>query len=293
MRIGHESWLRLGDARLALGSRPLLMGIVNVTPDSFSDGGRFFDPGLAIDHALRLVDEGADWLDIGGESTRPGAEPVAADEELRRVRSVIEAVSKNVKTPISIDTYKPAVAGQALEWGARIINDVTGFREPEMIALAARAGATCICMHMRGTPQTMAGLAEYGDVMGEIGEYFEERLGAMTAGGIDPERIVLDPGIGFAKKIRHNVDIIRRLGELHRFGRPVLLGASRKRIIGELTGRPEHNRDAGTIGSTVMGYLRGADILRVHDVAAARDALTVTAAIAASEPSGDNGFSVS
>lgn len=293
MRIGHESWLRLGDARLALGSRPLLMGIVNVTPDSFSDGGRFFDPSRAVEHALRLVDEGADWLDIGGESTRPGAEPVPAEEELRRVRGVIETVARNVTTPISIDTYKPAVARPALDWGARIINDVTGFREPEMIALAARTGATCICMHMRGTPQTMAGMAEYGDVMGEVGEYFEDRLGAMTAGGIDPERIVLDPGIGFAKKLRHNVEIIRRLGELHRFGRPVMLGASRKRIIGELTGRAERSREAGTIGSTVMGYLRGADILRVHDVAGARDALAVAAAIAASEPTWDNGVSVS
>lgn len=288
MRDYADVSLLLGAESMVFGKTPKIMGIVNVTPDSFSDGGEFFDPERAIKHAVELLEQGADWLDVGGESTRPGASPVPAEEELARVEPVLLRLREMTAAPISIDTYKPAVARRAMELGATIINDVTGFREPAMIEVAAATNATCVCMHMKGTPAIMRELACYDDLMGEIQEYFERRLKTMESGGIQRERIMLDPGIGFAKKLRHNVEVIQRLAELRCHERPILLGPSRKRIIGELTGRPEPDRVAGTIGSAVVGYLQGADILRVHDVAAVRDALAIATAIASFEPSGKN-----
>lgn len=280
MRDYADVSLLLGGESMVFGKTPKIMGIVNVTPDSFSDGGEFLATEAAVEHAHSLAAAGADWLDIGGESTRPGAAPVEETEELRRIEPVLQRLAAEVKVPISIDTYKPAVARRAMECGARIINDVTGFRDPEMIEVAADTQATCVCMHMKGTPATMRDLADYADLIPEMLAYFQQQLDAMQAGGIARERIVLDPGIGFAKKLRHNVEILARLAEFRNLGRPVLLGASRKRIIGELTGRPEPDRLAGTIGSVVVGYLNGADVLRVHDVAAVRDALAVATAIA-------------
>jgi dihydropteroate synthase len=288
MRDYADVSLLLGAESMVFGKTPKIMGIVNVTPDSFSDGGEFLTAEAAVEHAHSLVAAGADWLDIGGESTRPGAAPVDETEELRRVEPVLRRLAAEAKVPISIDTYKPAVARRAMECGARIINDVTGFRDPKMIEVAAGTQATCVCMHMKGTPATMRDLADYADLIPEMLAYFEQRLEVMQAGGIARERILLDPGIGFAKKLRHNVEILARLAELRKLGRPVLLGASRKRIIGELTGRPEPDRLAGTIGSAVVGYLNGADVLRVHDVAAVRDALAVATAIASFEPDDKN-----
>lgn len=261
------------------GVRPRVMGIVNVTPDSFSDGGQFFNAITAVEHAKKLIADGADWLDIGGESTRPGATPVPAGDELRRVLPVLEQLQQTTTVPLSIDTYKPEVAKAALAAGASILNDVTGFREPAMIELAANSSATCVVMHMRGTPQTMQDLADYSDVVGELKRYFEDRMTALVSAGVDASRIVLDPGIGFAKKRRHNLEILRRLRELTSLGRPILLGASRKRILGELTGRPENERLAGTIATAVHGYLQGVAIFRVHDVGPIRQALDVVHAI--------------
>lgn len=279
MRQVRLANLRRGDDVRAIGDRPLLMGIVNVTPDSFSDGGRFFHVDAAVEHAQRLVEDGADWLDVGGESTRPGATPVPLEEELRRVLPVIERLAAKIDVPISIDTYKPEVARQAVAVGASIINDVTGFREPKMIEVAASCSAACVCMHMRGTPETMRELAEYDDVVEETIAYLRDRVEQLVAAGIDRERLIVDPGIGFAKKLRHNLEIMRRLGEYHELGRPVLLGASRKRIIGDLTGRPEEARVAGTLATAVLACLHGVQIIRVHDVREVADALTVTCAI--------------
>ncbi|QDU64497.1 Dihydropteroate synthase [Planctomycetes bacterium Pan216] len=275
--------LRLDDQDLFIGPRPLVMGIVNVTPDSFSDGGEFLDADRAVAHAKQLAADGADWLDLGGESTRPGAEPVDAEEELRRVIPVIEKLTEEVTVPISIDTYKPDVARLALNAGATIINDVTGFRDPRMIEVAAESSAACVVMHMRGTPKTMNDLATYDDVVGELIGYFEQRMRQLEEGGVARERVVLDPGIGFAKRRAHNLTLMKELRTFDRFGRPILLGASRKRIIGEITGRGERDRLAGSITTAVCGYLHGAQILRVHDVAAIRDALDIALAIEENE----------
>ncbi|MBX9653376.1 dihydropteroate synthase [bacterium] len=271
--------LAWGQRSLSLGEYPLLMGIVNVTPDSFSDGGQFFDPNRAVDHALKLVDEGANWLDVGGESTRPGATPVGDAEELRRVLPVIEGISAQTDTPISIDTYKASVAREAIEAGASIINDVTGFRDPAMVEVAAATKTACIVMHMRGTPADMMEQTEYTEVVADLIEYFRERLARLSAAGVELERTILDPGIGFAKRRLDNLRLLNRLHEFASLGRPVLLGASRKRIIGEITGRGEAGRIHGTIASSVLAYLKGVHILRVHDVGAVADALKIARAI--------------
>lgn len=271
--------LTWGKRSLSLGEYPLLMGIVNVTPDSFSDGGQFLDSSRAVDHALKLVEEGANWLDVGGESTRPGATPVGEGEELRRVLPVIEGISAQTDTPISIDTYKASVAREAIRAGASIINDVTGFRDPTMLEVAAASETACIVMHMRGTPADMMEQTEYTEVVADLIEYFRERLAHLCAAGVKLDRTILDPGIGFAKRRLDNLRLLHRLDEFASLGRPVLLGASRKRIIGEITGRGEAGRIYGTIASSVLAYLRGVHILRVHDVGAVADALKVARAI--------------
>jgi len=279
-RLIRPATLRLPTGDVVLGPRPIIMGILNVTPDSFSDGGAYFDAEAAFAHGLRLAEEGADWIDVGGESTRPGAEPITVEEELCRVLEVVRRLAKALPAKvISIDTYKPEVAVEAVALGAGIINDVTGFRDPRMIDVAAETKAACVVMHMRGTPQTMASLAEYDDVVGDLEHLFEERIQRMTSAGVDRERIVFDPGIGFAKKTQHNLAILQQLDRFHKFGRPILLGASRKRIVGDLTGRPESQRLAGTLATTFSGFLRGVHAFRVHDVSAVADALAVAAAI--------------
>jgi dihydropteroate synthase len=258
--------------------RPLLMGVINVTPDSFSDGGSFLDPEDAIAQGLRLVQEGAQVLDIGGESTRPGADPVSEDEELWRVKPVLEGLVDSGAT-LSIDTMKPAVAKAALELGAGIVNDVTAFRfAPEMAELVAEAGVDCCLMHMLGEPRTMQLDPRYDDVVSDVKAFLEERLAFAVDHGVDEERVWLDPGIGFGKTIEHNLELLRRLDEIVAIGRPVVIGTSRKSFLGKLTGRDVAERLPATIATNVLAFERGATVFRVHDVAEVADALTVTAA---------------
>ena len=257
----------------------VLMGVVNVTPDSFSDGGRFLDPERAVAQGLRLEHEGADILDIGGESTRPGASPVTAQEELDRVLPVIEGlVSQGAQARISIDTSKAAVAEVALRAGATIVNDVTALRDPEMASVVAAAKADLCLMHMLGDPRTMQIEPRYEDVVTDVKTFLAGRLGYAVANGIGEERIMLDPGIGFGKTVDHNVELLARLAELVELGRPVVIGTSRKSFLGRLTGRPVDERVAGTIATCVIAYQNGAHVFRVHEVAPVRDALVVAAA---------------
>ncbi len=254
--------------------RPLVMGIVNVTPDSFSDGGTFFDPARAVEHGLKLVHEGADVLDVGGESTRPGAEPVDVHEELRRVLPVVAELAKRTPVPVSIDTMKAVVGERCLDAGASILNDVSGFRDPEMVALAARTGAGLVVMHMRGDPTTMQQNPEYADVVAEVDALFAERLATLTAAGIDPRCVCFDPGIGFGKTLDHTRQQLADLAVHARHGRPVCLGVSRKGFIGQVTGRPRAERAAGTLAINCYAVAAGAaHVLRVHDVGGTRDAV--------------------
>ncbi|HEX6456660.1 MAG TPA: dihydropteroate synthase [Solirubrobacterales bacterium] len=256
-----------------------LMGVVNVTPDSFSDGGLYLDPEAAIAHGRELAAAGAEILDVGGESTRPGADPVEVVEELRRVVPVIEGL-RSAEARISVDTSKAAVAAAALDAGAEIVNDVTALRgDPEMAALCADRGPGVVLMHMLGEPQTMQEDPRYGDVVAEVKAFLAERLEAAVAAGIAEERVWLDPGIGFGKTAAHNMELLRRLGELRELGRPLVVGTSRKSFIGRVDGSPADRRLGGTIASSVLAAAEGADVLRVHDVAEMRQALTMATAI--------------
>jgi len=261
--------------------RPILMGILNVTPDSFSDGGLHHAAADAVAHGKRLVADGADIVDVGGESTRPGADPVSEGEELARVVEVVEALAR-VPAParLSIDTAKVAVARASIEAGAEIVNDVTAFRtEPEMAGLVASAGVDCCLMHMLGEPRTMQRDPRYDDVVSEVGAFLEERLRFAVAEGVPEERIWLDPGIGFGKTVEHNLELMRRLDEIVAIGRPVVIGTSRKSFLARITGRERIGPLAGTVASNVLAYARGAAVFRVHDVAEVRDALRVSAAL--------------
>jgi dihydropteroate synthase len=267
-----------------MSERPFaLMGVINATPDSFSDGGLYLDPRAAVAHGVRLQSEGAAILDIGGESTRPGAGEVPVDEELRRVLPVIEALAEiPIKAQISIDTSKAAVAAAALDVGASMVNDVTALRgDPRMAEVVARAGADCCLMHMLGNPRTMQRDPRYDDVVSEVKAFLEARLRFATEAGIAEERILLDPGIGFGKTAQHNLELLARLDELVELGRPVAIGTSNKSFLGRLTGRPVGQRLAATIASCVMAYERGARVFRVHEVAPVADALTVADATVA------------
>jgi dihydropteroate synthase len=250
------------------------MGIVNVTPDSFSDGGRYLDPAAAIDHGVRLVDEGADLLDIGGESTRPGSASVRLDEELRRVVPVVRALATKVQVPISVDTSKAEIARQCLDAGAAIINDVTGLRgDPSMPNLAAKFTAGVIVMHMQGTPETMQLAPHYDDVVHDIDNFFTERIDTLTDCGISENSIALDPGIGFGKNLEHSLRLLALLEQFARFGRPICLGVSRKGFLGQITGRSRTERVSGSLAVAVACAARNpALILRVHDVMPTRDA---------------------
>jgi dihydropteroate synthase len=254
------------------------MGVVNVTPDSFSDGGEFLESAAAIAHAKRLAAEGADLIDIGGESTRPGAEPVTEAVELERVIPVIEALGR-AALPVSIDTSKASVARAALAAGASFVNDVTALRgDPEMAGVVADNEADVCLVHMKGEPRSMQDDPRYADVVSEVRAFLEDRLHAAVREGIPEARVWLDPGIGFGKTVDHNLELIRRLDEIVAVGRPVVFGASRKRFLGRLTGRDERERLAGTLAVNVLAFQRGATMFRVHDVAATRDALRVASA---------------
>ena len=261
----------------------VLMGVVNVTPDSFSDGGRYLDSEAAIAHGVRLDSEGAAFLDVGGESTRPGADAVSADEELRRVLPVIEGLASSaLSARISIDTSKATVAQAALGAGATLVNDVTALRGDERMAeVVAAAGADCCLMHMLGDPRTMQRDPRYQDVVSEVKAFLEERLSFAIAAGIAEERIMVDPGIGFGKTVEHNLELLARLDELVELGRPVVVGTSNKSFLGRLTGRAVGQRLPATIASCVIAYERGARIFRVHEVAPIADALTVADATVA------------
>jgi dihydropteroate synthase len=259
-----------------------LMGVLNVTPDSFSDGGRFLDVDAAVAHGLRLHGEGADILDLGGESTRPGADRVEAVEEIARVLPVIEGLAGRVgESRISIDTMKRAVAERALDAGASLVNDVSAFRaDPEMAGLIAARGVDCCLMHMLGEPRTMQREPRYRDVVDDVKAFLAARLEFAVGEGIAEERVLLDPGIGFGKTAAHNLELLRRLNELTTLGRPLVIGTSRKSFLGRITpGEPSPDeRIPGTLATNVLAYERGAEVFRVHDVAAVRDALAVTAA---------------
>ena len=254
------------------------MGIVNVTPDSFSDGGRFFDTGLALSHVRTLIDDGADILDIGGESSRPGSDAVSVEEELRRVVPVVRALAGACGVPLSIDTTKPEVAEECLRLGVRIVNDISGLHDPEMIRVTARHNASAVIMHMRGTPKTMQSEPVYDDMIAEVKRFLAERVSAAKQAGV--RDIAVDPGIGFGKTAAHNFEILRRLDEFQSLGCPVLVGPSRKSFLGSLKGQPDAAaRLEGTLAAAVIAAMRGAAVVRVHDVAACRRALQVADAV--------------
>jgi len=259
--------LACGRYRLPLGRRTLIMGIVNVTPDSFSGDGLHRQVAAAVEQGRRFVQEGADILDVGGESTRPGAVPVSREEELARVIPVIERLAGEISIPISVDTYKPEVAEAALAAGACIVNDITGLQgDPRMAGVAARAGAAAVAMHMRGTPQNMQDNPVYSDLIGEISSFLAHSVEVATRAGLRRDQIVLDPGIGFGKTLEHNLELLRRLGEFAELGQPILIGVSRKGFIGRILGLPPSERVEGTAAAVALSIARGADIVRVHDV---------------------------
>jgi dihydropteroate synthase len=271
---------QLKGRRLGL-DRPLLMGIVNVTPDSFFDGGRSCDPERAVEHAVRLVAEGADLLDIGAESTRPGAPPVEELEERRRLIPVVAAVAKAVSVPISVDTSKAEVARAAIEAGAVMVNDVTALRgDRAMVDVVAETGAGLALMHMQGTPQTMQQAPHYEDVVGEVAQFLAERVRFAVEHGVAKNGIVLDPGIGFGKTLSHNLDLLANLSVLTDLGYPLLVGPSRKGFIGQLTQQSVEARGWGTAAVVALAIGQGANILRVHDVGPMKDVANVAVAIA-------------
>jgi dihydropteroate synthase len=260
-------------------SRPAVMGVLNVTPDSFSDGGRFLDTEAAVRHGLTLAEQGAAFIDVGGESTRPGAAPVGVEEELRRVIPVIERLRGASGALISIDTSKPEVMRAAAAAGAALINDVRALREPGALAAARDSGCGVCLMHMRGEPRTMQLEPVYADVVSEVRAFLEERVAACRAAGIETQRLAVDPGFGFGKTLEHNLTLLRQLGELGAAGRPLAVGLSRKSMVGKLTGRPEGERVLGSVVLAVIAALAGASIVRAHDVAATVEALKVVTAV--------------
>ena len=270
-------YLQCGKFRLSL-ARPLIMGVVNITPDSFSDGGSFATASTALAHARRLVDEGADLIDIGGESTRPGAGGVALEEERRRVLPVLEQLAGGT-VPVSIDTQKPELMREAIAAGASMINDVNALQAPGALAAVAQSDVAVCLMHMQGTPADMQTDPHYDDVVTEVLEFFGDRMRAAHAAGITPDRIVLDPGFGFGKTLEHNLELLRRLDRFNTTGAAVLAGLSRKGMLGRLTGRAVDERVYASIAAALIAVENGARIVRVHDVAATRDALAVWTAV--------------
>ncbi len=266
--------------RCIIGPRTWIMGVLNVTPDSFYDGGKYFPPQKAVERGIELANQGVDILDIGGESSRPGSERIPEEEELRRVLPVLEALRPRVSCLISIDTMRASVAEAAIKAGADIINDISALRaDPEMVEVAVQSGAGVILMHMKGTPQTMQLNPVYGDVVKEIYDFLQERMEWAQKKGVLPEKIIVDPGIGFGKRLEDNLRLINELSAFLSLGRPILIGVSRKSFIGQLLNLPPEERLEGTIASAVISLIRGAAILRVHDALAVKRAVAVTEAI--------------
>jgi len=272
--------LRCRNRTLPLGERTLLMGVLNVTPDSFSDGGRYFDQDKAIAHGMRMVEEGADLIDVGGESTRPGSKPLALEEELKRIIPVIETLAGKVDVPISIDTYKSAVASRAIDVGAQIINDISGLHfDPAVAKVAAKQDTPLVLMHIRGTPETMQKEVHYPSLLSEILQSLRESIQKAESYGVDPDQIIIDPGIGFGKNLEHNLLIIKHLSEFRVLGKPILLGTSRKSFIGKILNAEVDQRLEGTLSTIAIGVLNGAHIIRCHDVLPARKVIAVADAI--------------
>ncbi len=266
--------------RIPADASPLLMGVLNVTPDSFSDGGRYLDPAAAVAHALAMVEQGADLIDIGAESSRPGASPVDEQEELRRLIPVMRAVCREATIPVSVDTTKAAVARRALEAGACIVNDISALRfDAAMAQVVAEAGAGLVLMHMQGWPRTMQQAPYYVDVVEAIRAFFVERMNTAMEAGVGREQILLDPGLGFGKTLEHNLTLLRRLDAFLTLGRPIVVGASRKAFIGTVVNRPVDERLMGTAAAIAVAILRGARVVRVHDVDAMRDVVKMVQAI--------------
>jgi len=275
--LTRHAILKLGRFSLTL-ERPLIMGVVNVTPDSFSDGGRFFGTQQALEHARVLIEEGADILDIGGESSRPAAEPVGLDEELRRVMPVLEQLAQ-MPVPVSVDTCKPEVMRRAIAAGAAMVNDINALREPGALEEVAQSQAAVCLMHMQGEPRSMQRDPQYEDVVAEVTAFLAQRVEAAQQAGIARERIVIDPGFGFGKNTGHNLELLQGLSTIAGLGQPVLVGLSRKSLFGKITGKPVADRVSASVAAALLAVERGAALVRVHDVAATRDALLVLNAI--------------
>jgi dihydropteroate synthase len=273
--------LKLGRFSLAL-DRPLIMGVVNVTPDSFSDGGRFLGLQQAVEHARFLVEAGADILDIGGESSRPGAQPVGIDEELRRVMPVLQQLAQ-MPVPVSVDTCNPEVMRRAIAEGAAMVNDINALREPGALAAVAQSQAAVCLMHMQGRPRTMQQDPHYQDVLSEVTAFLSERVEAAQHAGIERERIIIDPGFGFGKNTGHNLELLRGLSRIAGLGQPVLVGLSRKSLFGKITGKAVGDRVSASVAAALLAVEHGAALVRVHDVAATRDALMVWQAVIGNE----------
>lgn len=268
---------RCGERRFELGKRTYIMGVLNVTPDSFSDGGLFLEPGVAIEHARGMVEAGADIIDVGGESSRPGAEPVDLGTERRRVMPVIEALARDLDVPVSVDTYKSEVAREALDLGATIVNDISGHRwSDDMASLVAERGAGTVIMHMKGEPRNMQADPTYDDVVGEITSFLRQQADAAMAAGVPRECIIVDPGIGFGKTVGHNLEILAKVSVLRGAGFPLMVGTSRKSFIGNILGTEVDDRLEGTIASNVVAVMGGVDFVRVHDVREVARAVALT-----------------
>jgi dihydropteroate synthase len=278
MNLGAEPRNTIGVGDRVLGPDPVLMGVLNVTPDSFSDGGHFIDAELAVAHGVNLADEVADVIDIGGESTRPGAERVTVDEELNRVIPVVQGLASVTDVPLSIDTSRPEVMREAVRAGASMINDVRALRSPGALPAAAELGVPVCLMHMQGEPGTMQDRPSYRDVVFEVRAFLADRMRAALLAGVDPDLIVVDPGFGFGKTLEHNLTLLDKLRHLATLRTPIMVGLSRKGMIGVITGRPVGQRLAGSVAAAVIAVQQGATVLRVHDVSATRDALAVLAA---------------
>jgi len=271
--------MKCGKRELDFGGKTFVMGILNVTPDSFSDGGKFFNVETAIEHARKMVEDGADIIDVGGESTRPGSQSITVEEELNRVLPVIKEVYK-MDVIVSIDSYKPEVAFRAVEFGACMLNDVYGLRSKGMAEFAASQNLPVVIMHMQGTPKSMQENPQYGDVVDDVNNFFDDRIAFAVAKGIRKENIILDPGIGFGKKLEHNLELLRRLKEFRKHGCPILIGPSRKSFIGQILDLPSSERLEGSLAAVTASVLNGADIVRVHDVKEAGRAVKVADALA-------------
>jgi len=268
-----------GDGLRPSGRKTIIMGILNLTPDSFYESSRFSEPEAAIERAMEMLDEGADWIDLGGESSRPGAAPVSLAEEIQRVIPLVKALAGR-GIIVSVDTTKAELARRALDEGARLINDISAFSmDSEMASVCARYKAHCVLMHMRGTPRSMQSHTEYADIVAEVYAYLERRLAFAVERGVDRERIIIDPGIGFGKSVEGNIELIRNIEALKKIGRPLLIGASRKSFIGARRAEPEADRLAGSLSIAAIAVMKGADILRVHDVKETRQAVSMAEAV--------------